>query len=59
MLKDFCIVKEESRHNYHGYTEIEWHCSGCGRIMCLPQQQHFNYCFHCGRKVIKKIGGQE
>lgn len=53
------IVKEESRDNYHGYTNIRWHCIGCGKFMNLPQQQGFNYCFHCGRKVIRKIGGKE
>lgn len=50
----YTIVKEESRNNVHGYTEIAWRCSACGHIMSLPQQQNFNHCFHCGRKVYRK-----
>lgn len=55
----FTIVKEEGRDNAHGYTNIHWRCKCCGKVLSLPQQQGFNYCFHCGRKVIKKIGGAE
>lgn len=53
------IVEKENQHNYHGYTEIKWLCKACKHIMSLPQQQNFNYCFHCGRKVIYKKGGEE
>jgi DNA-directed RNA polymerase subunit RPC12/RpoP len=52
------IVKEKSRDNYHGYLNIAWFCMACKHVMNLPQQQNFNYCFHCGSKVIKKIGGE-
>lgn len=58
-MADVCIVKEESRDNSHGFTNIQWRCLGCGKVMNLPQQQNFGYCFHCGRKVIQKIGGKE
>ena len=52
------IVKEESRYTFHGVLKIKWRCKACGHVMDLPQQQGFNYCFHCGRKVIHKIGGE-
>lgn len=52
------IFQEESRYNIYGYDEIRWHCSSCKHISCLPQQQDFSYCMHCGAKIIKKIGGE-
>lgn len=52
------VVKEESRNTAYGYVEIKWRCGGCGHIISLPQQQSFNYCLHCGRKVVVKIGGK-
>lgn len=58
-MLDSTIVNEEGRNNIHGYTEIKWRCKACGHIMNLPQQQNFNCCFHCGKKIIKKIGGEE
>ena len=51
------IFKEISRNHYHGYWEIVWRCIACKHNVCLPQQQNFSYCMHCGNKVIRKIGG--
>lgn len=53
------VVKEIGRNKIYGFTHIKWHCRSCGHIMNLPQQQNFNYCFHCGREVVAKIGGKE
>lgn len=53
------IVKEVRRNRANGWLEIDWKCSHCGHIMSLPQQQGFDFCFHCGAKVILKIGGKE
>lgn len=53
------IVKEVHRDRLNGWLRIDWKCSHCNKIMSLPQQQGFEYCFHCGAKVILKIGGKE
>ena len=53
------IVKEVRRNRANGWLEIDWKCQHCHCIMGLPQQQEFRYCFHCGAKVILKIGGKE
>lgn len=52
------IFTEEDRDNINGWTNIRWRCRSCNHIINLPQQQNFNYCMHCGAKVIKKIGGK-
>lgn len=59
------IVKEIGRYKRYacakgdsGYDVIKWRCKSCGHIMNLPQQQNFNFCFHCGRKVIAQFGGK-
>ena len=55
------IMVEEGRHRIMttGYTEIKWRCHRCKSIIELPQQQLFYYCYICGAKVIKKVGGKE
>ncbi len=53
------IVKETHRDITNGWLRIGWECSHCGRVMNLPQQQNFEYCFHCGAKIVLKLGGKE
>jgi DNA-directed RNA polymerase subunit RPC12/RpoP len=53
----YTIVEEENRYRPHGFTIIDWRCKRCKCVMSLPQQQLFDYCFHCGGKVIYKKGG--
>ena len=53
------IVEEVHRDRANGWLRIGWKCSHCHKIMSLPQQQEFGYCFHCGAKVVLKIGGKE
>ena len=53
------FVKEVRRDRANGWLRIDWKCSHCHKIMSLPQQQEFGYCFHCGEKVILKIGGKQ
>ncbi len=53
------FVKEVRRDRANGWLRIDWECNRCHKIMSLPQQQGFGYCFHCGAKVILKIGGKQ
>lgn len=53
------FVKEVRRDRANGWLQIDWGCSHCRRIMSLPQQQNFNFCFHCGAKIVLKLGGKE
>ena len=53
------FVEEVSRDRANGWLRIGWKCSHCGRIMSLPQQQGFDFCFHCGAKIVLKMGGKE
>ena len=53
------FVKEVSRDRANGWLRIGWKCSNCGRIMGLPQQQGFDFCFHCGAKIVLKMGGKK
>jgi DNA-directed RNA polymerase subunit RPC12/RpoP len=53
------FVKEVRRDKENGWLRIDWECSHCFHVMSLPQQQDFNYCFHCGAKIILKLGGKE
>lgn len=55
----FTSVVEKGRDNCHGYVNIHWYCRKCGHVMNLPQQQGFRFCFHCGRKVHRRVGGEE
>lgn len=53
------IYKEEYRTaNMEGITSITWQCSKCNRRFTAVQQQNLSYCPHCGRKIIKHIGGE-
>ena len=52
------VIVEESRNKHSGYTQINWICKACGHIISLPQQQHFNYCLHCGRRIISRKTGR-
>lgn len=52
------IMIETERNELHGWTEIKWRCSHCHKHINLPQQQNFQYCMHCGAKVVTKIGGK-
>lgn len=53
------FVKEIRRDKENGWLRIGWGCSHCFHVMSLPQQQDFNYCFHCGAKIVLKLGGKE
>lgn len=57
-MSKLTIYSETQRTNRHGYDEILWTCRLCKHRIQLPQQQNFNYCPHCGAKIIRKLGGE-